>query len=192
MNQRSPSPNRETGVKPLVLAEGQECKEETRERCQSIKRVQGLRQAPEHEVVKRLEAGADRSMTSTGLGTAAVIDASFEVERRRDLRRHGPVRVRQVHPASARINGLWQGHLGQRSRSTAPTSRRSNDKEILRKIRSRAHLHGVPALRPAAAPHRARDNAAYALEIRGVPKAGRDLERANTWLQGRRPGEGWE
>lgn len=51
----------------------------------------------ERQVIERLKAGESREELAS-LGTAAVIDVSFEVAKGGDLRRHGTVGIRKVHP----------------------------------------------------------------------------------------------
>ncbi|MCQ9369291.1 glycine betaine/L-proline ABC transporter ATP-binding protein [Brevibacterium sp. 91QC2O2] len=131
----------------------------------------------EHEVIKRLEAGEDRSELA-GLGTAAVIDANFEVER-------GEIFVVMGLSGSGKstllrtVNGLGKATSGSIEINGNEIAQ-MNNKEI-RAIRAK-HISMV-FQHFALMPHRTvRENAAYALEIQGVPKTER-LERANTWLQ---------
>ncbi len=129
------------------------------------------------EVVRRLEAGAPRDSLKS-LGTAAVIDASFEVS-------HGEIFVVMGLSGSGKstlirtLNGL---------NDTTAGSIKINGTEVvglpmpqLRELRrdemSMVFQHF------ALMPHwTVRDNAAYALEIKGVPKAER-YEQAEHWLE---------
>src|SRR5699024_1804962 len=129
----------------------------------------------EHEVVKRLEQGEDRD-DLTKLGTAAVIDASFEVE-------EGEIFVVMGLSGSGKstlirtLNGLWTPTAG--SVEVLGTDIARVDSATLRKARSE-HISMV-FQHFALLPHRTvRDNAAYALEIRGVPRAERE-EAADRW-----------
>lgn len=110
----------------------------------------------ENEVVKRLEAGADRD-DLTKLGTAAVIDASFEVEA-------GEIFVVMGLSGSGKstlirtLNGLWAPTAG--SVEVLGTDIAKIDSAALRKVRSE-HISMV-FQHFALLPHRTvRDNAAY-------------------------------
>ncbi|TSI13270.1 glycine betaine/L-proline ABC transporter ATP-binding protein [Brevibacterium aurantiacum] len=140
----------------------------------NVYKVFGKRQK---EVVKRLEEGADRDEL-TKLGTAAVIDASFEVEA-------GEIFVVMGLSGSGKstlirtLNGLWAPTTG--SVEVLGTDIAKIDAAALRKVRSE-HISMV-FQHFALLPHRTvRDNASYALEIRGTEKAKRD-EVADRWLK---------
>jgi len=140
----------------------------------NVYKVFGKRQ---NEVVKRLEAGEDRD-DLTKLGTAAVIDASFEVEA-------GEIFVVMGLSGSGKstlirtLNGLWTTTSG--SVEVLGTDIAKIDAAALRKVRSE-HISMV-FQHFALLPHRTvRDNAAYALEIRGTAKAERD-KSADRWLK---------
>ncbi|MCT2184699.1 glycine betaine/L-proline ABC transporter ATP-binding protein [Brevibacterium casei] len=142
-------------------------------RASHVYKVFGKRQ---NEVVKRLEQGADRDEL-TKLGTAAVIDASFEVE-------PGEIFVVMGLSGSGKstlirtLNGLWSTTSG--SVEVLGTDIAKADAGTLRRVRSE-HISMV-FQHFALLPHRTvRENAAYALELRGVPKAQR-LEKADYWL----------
>ncbi len=131
----------------------------------------------ENEVVKRLEEGADRD-DLTKLGTAAVIDASFDVQ-------EGEIFVVMGLSGSGKstlirtLNGLWAPTAG--SVEVLGTDIAKIDSADLRKVRSE-HISMV-FQHFALLPHRTvRDNAAYALEIRGVAKSERD-KAADRWLR---------
>ncbi|GAA1623375.1 MULTISPECIES: glycine betaine/L-proline ABC transporter ATP-binding protein [Brevibacterium] len=139
-----------------------------------VYKVFGKRQ---NEVVKRLEEGADRDEL-TKLGTAAVIDASFEVEK-------GEIFVVMGLSGSGKstlirtLNGLWTTTAG--SVEVLGTDIAKADARTLRKVRS-DHISMV-FQHFALLPHRTvRENAAYALELRGVPRAER-LAKAEEWLK---------
>lgn len=140
----------------------------------NVYKVFGKRQK---EVVKRLEEGADRDEL-TKLGTAAVIDASFEVEA-------GEIFVVMGLSGSGKstlirtLNGLWSTTTG--SVEILGTDISKIDAAALRKVRSE---HASMVFQHfALLPHRTvRDNAAYALEIRGTAKAERDIV-ADRWLK---------
>lgn len=140
----------------------------------NVYKVFGKRQ---NEVVKRLEEGADRD-DLTKLGTAAVIDASFEVQ-------EGEIFVVMGLSGSGKstlirtLNGLWAPTAG--SVEVLGTDIAKVDAAALRKVRSE-HISMV-FQHFALLPHRTvRDNAAYALEIRGTAKAERD-QAADRWLK---------
>ena len=131
----------------------------------------------EKEVVKRIKAGADRSEVAD-LGTAAVIDASFDVNR-------GEIFVVMGLSGSGKstlirmINGLWapsDGSIeiaGQDISKMGPTQ--------LRQVR-RDHISMV-FQHFALLPHRTvRENAAYGLDLQGVGKS-EARERADEWLK---------
>ncbi|GAA1548362.1 MULTISPECIES: quaternary amine ABC transporter ATP-binding protein [Brevibacterium] len=140
----------------------------------NVYKVFGKRQ---NEVVKRLEEGADRD-DLTKLGTAAVIDASFEVEA-------GEIFVVMGLSGSGKstlirtLNGLWSPTAG--SVEVLGTDIASIDAAALRKVRT-DHVSMV-FQHFALLPHRTvRDNAAYAMEIRGTAKVERD-QAADRWLK---------
>ncbi|PCC43040.1 quaternary amine ABC transporter ATP-binding protein [Brevibacterium aurantiacum] len=140
----------------------------------NVYKVFGKRQ---NEVVKRLEEGADRD-DLTKLGTAAVIDASFDVQ-------EGEIFVVMGLSGSGKstlirtLNGLWAPTSG--SVEVLGTDIAKVDATALRKVRSE-HISMV-FQHFALLPHRTvRDNAAYALEIRGIAKAERD-KAADRWLK---------
>lgn len=129
------------------------------------------------EVVRRLKEGADRSEL-TGLGTAAVIDVNFDVE-------EGEIFVVMGLSGSGKstlirmINGLWKPTAG--TVEVMGENIAELDGKALRDLRAR-HVSMV-FQHFALLPHRTvRDNAAYALEIRGVPKEER-LASADRWLE---------
>ncbi|WP_349826777.1 quaternary amine ABC transporter ATP-binding protein [Brevibacterium litoralis] len=131
----------------------------------------------EQEVVRRLEAGEDRSAL-TRLGTAAVIDASFEVDK-------GEIFVVMGLSGSGKstlirmINGLWAPSAGSIEIAGKDIARMNAAQ--LRTIR-REHIAMV-FQHFALLPHRTvRENAAYGLQIQDVSTAER-LERAETWLE---------
>lgn len=140
---------------------------------QDVYKVFGRREA---ELVRRLEAGEDPAKL-TALGTAAVIDASFEVGA-------GEIFVVMGLSGSGKstlirtINGLWKPSAGKVFIGDAEIGSVSDAR--LRGIRrdriSMVFQHF------ALLPHRTvRENAAYALKEKGVGKAQR-LERADHWL----------
>lgn len=140
----------------------------------NVYKVFGKRQK---EVVKRLEEGADRD-DLTKLGTAAVIDASFEVEA-------GEIFVVMGLSGSGKstlirtLNGLWAPTTG--SVEVLGTDIAKIDDSELRKVRSE-HVSMV-FQHFALLPHRTvRDNAAYALEIRGMRASDR-TKAADHWLK---------
>jgi glycine betaine/proline transport system ATP-binding protein len=131
----------------------------------------------EKEVVKRIKAGADRSEVAD-LGTAAVIDASFDVNR-------GEIFVVMGLSGSGKstlirmINGLWapsDGSIeiaGKDISAMGPTQ--------LRQVR-RDHISMV-FQHFALLPHRTvRENAAYGLDLQGVGRS-EARERADEWLK---------
>lgn len=129
------------------------------------------------EVVRRLEAGEDRSEL-TDLGTAGVIDASFSVDK-------GEIFVVMGLSGSGKstlirmINGLWMPTAG--SIEVAGNNVADMGKHDLREMRKK-HISMV-FQHFALLPHRSvRENAAYSLEIQGVDKNQR-LEQADHWLQ---------
>ena len=73
---------------------------------------------------------------------------------RRDLRRHGPVRLRQVHPHphAQRPVGADGGRRAARRRQPGQGGR-----QAAARAAPQPGVHGVPALRPPAAPHGARE-----------------------------------
>ncbi|SMX89903.1 glycine betaine/proline transport system ATP-binding protein [Brevibacterium iodinum ATCC 49514] len=130
-----------------------------------------------NEVIKRLEEGADRK-DLTKLGTAAVIDASFEVE-------EGEIFVVMGLSGSGKstlirtLNGLWAPTAG--SVEVLGTDISKADASTLRKVRGK-HVSMV-FQHFALLPHRTvRENAAYSLEIQGVPKNER-ADKAEEWLK---------
>lgn len=130
----------------------------------------------ESEVVKRLRSGADPESLK-GMGTAAVIDASFEVAK-------GEIFVVMGLSGSGKstlirtLNGLWKPSAGDIYIGDTDIAK-VNDKQ-LRAIR-REHISMV-FQHFALLPHRSvRENAAYGLKEQGVGKAER-LERADHWL----------
>lgn len=140
----------------------------------NVYKVFGKRQ---NEVVKRLEQGADRK-DLTKLGTAAVIDASFEVEA-------GEIFVVMGLSGSGKstlirtLNGLWSTTAG--SVEVLGTDLAKADASEIRKVRGK-HVSMV-FQHFALLPHRTvRENAAYALEVQGMAKAKR-LEKAEEWLK---------
>ncbi|MYM20259.1 betaine/proline/choline family ABC transporter ATP-binding protein [Brevibacterium sp. 5221] len=142
-------------------------------RASHLYKVFGRREA---EVVKRLGAGEDRKDLAK-LGTAAVIDASFEVER-------GEIFVVMGLSGSGKstlirmINGLWAPSAG--SVEIAGKDISALNAGDLRRVR-RENISMV-FQHFALMPHRTvRENAAYGLEIQGVDRAKR-LERADHWL----------
>ena len=131
----------------------------------------------ESEVIKRLEAGEDRKDLAK-LGTAAVIDASFEVKR-------GEIFVVMGLSGSGKstlirmLNGLWEPSSGSVEIAGENISKMNaaNLRRVRRDKISMVFQHF------ALLPHRTvRENAAYGLEIQGVDKAKR-LERADYWLK---------
>lgn len=137
------------------------------------------------EAVKRLQAGADRDDLRQ-LGTAAVIDASFDV-------RPGEIFVVMGLSGSGKstlirmLNGLGEtteGSIkvfGEEIVTMIPGELRDVRRERLSMVFQHFAL----------LPHRTvLDNAAYGLEIQGVPQAER-RDRASRWL-GRVGLAGWE
>ena len=129
------------------------------------------------EVVERLEAGSSRDELRR-LGTAAVIDASFEVEKGESFVVMG-LSGSGKSTLIRMINGLWAPTSGTvevagEDISHMPAAR-------LRKLR--AENIAMVFQHFALLPHRTvRENAAYALEIKQVPTSQR-LERADHWLE---------
>lgn len=128
------------------------------------------------EVVRRLKSGKTRQEVAT-LGTAAVIDASFEVKK-------GEIFVVMGLSGSGKstlirtLNGLWAPTEGSVVIGETDISK-ITDKE-LRKVRQR-HVSMV-FQHFALMPHRTvLENAAYALEVQGVAKVDR-LARAEKVL----------
>lgn len=129
------------------------------------------------EVVKRLAAGSARDEL-TGLGTAAVIDASFEVKQ-------GEIFVVMGLSGSGKstlirmLNGLLEPTSGSVEVMGSPISGISDAqlREVRKKNVSMVFQHF------ALLPHRSvRDNVAYGLEIQGMPLAER-RERAERIIQ---------
>ena len=128
------------------------------------------------EAARKLKAGASRADVA-GLGTAAVIDASFEVAK-------GEIFVVMGLSGSGKstlirmLNGLWKPtsgtvRLGGQDINAVGAKKL---RDIRQKSVSMVFQHF------ALLPHRSvLDNAAYPLEIQGVDKASR-LERARTAL----------
>lgn len=137
------------------------------------------------DVVKRLKAGAARN-DLTALGTAAVIDASFEVKK-------GEIFVVMGLSGSGKstlirmLNGLWEPTAGTVTISGSAISGIPAKalRDVRRKKISMVFQHF------ALLPHRTvLDNAAYGLEVQGVPLAER-RERAQNIVN--RVGlSGWE
>jgi glycine betaine/proline transport system ATP-binding protein len=128
------------------------------------------------EVVEQLKMGRSRDELRR-LGTAAVIDASFEVEK-------GETFVVMGLSGSGKstlirmINGLWTPTAGSIEISGQDISQM--DAKQLRRLR--ADNISMVFQHFALLPHRTvRENAAYALEIKKMAKADR-LERADHWL----------
>ncbi|HWU60334.1 MAG TPA: glycine betaine/L-proline ABC transporter ATP-binding protein, partial [Microbacteriaceae bacterium] len=138
-----------------------------------------------HEVVKRLLAGTERASLSS-MGTAAVIDASFDVKQ-------GEIFVVMGLSGSGKstlirmLNGLLELTSGSVNIAGNPIS--GIPPKQLREVRKRNVSMVFQHF--ALMPHRTvLDNAAYGLEVQGVPAAER-RERALHWV--RRVGlEGWE
>ncbi|WP_232819101.1 glycine betaine/L-proline ABC transporter ATP-binding protein [Homoserinimonas sp. OAct 916] len=137
-------------------------------------KVFGRRQ---QEAVRRLEAGASRDELGS-LGTAAVIDASFEVHA-------GEIFVVMGLSGSGKstlirmLNGLLEPSAGQVTIQGKPISGVSAAQ--LREVR-RGHVSMV-FQHFALLPHRTvSDNVAYGLEIQGIAKAER-LEQARTIIR---------
>ncbi|MHA7269496.1 quaternary amine ABC transporter ATP-binding protein [Arthrobacter sp. HLT1-20] len=131
----------------------------------NVYKVFGKRPA---EVIKRLKAGKKRAEL-TALGTAAVIDASFDVKK-------GEIFVVMGLSGSGKstlirtLNGLWAPTQGSVVVGGTDISAIS-DKE-LRKVRQKKISMVFQHF--ALLPHRTvLENAAYALEIQGVAKADR-------------------
>jgi glycine betaine/proline transport system ATP-binding protein len=129
------------------------------------------------EVVKRLAAGSARDEL-TGLGTAAVIDASFEVKQ-------GEIFVVMGLSGSGKstlirmLNGLLEPTSGAVEVMGSPISGIPDAqlREVRKKNVSMVFQHF------ALLPHRSvRDNVAYGLEIQGMPLAER-RERAERIIQ---------
>jgi len=129
------------------------------------------------EVVKRLSAGSARDEL-TGLGTAAVIDASFEVKQ-------GEIFVVMGLSGSGKstlirmLNGLLEPTSGTVQVMGSPISGIPDVqlREVRKKNVSMVFQHF------ALLPHRSvRDNVAYGLEIQGMPLAER-RERAERIIQ---------
>jgi len=127
-----------------------------------------------HEVVKRLTAGASRDEVSSH-GTAAVIDASFEVKK-------GEIFVVMGLSGSGKstlirmLNGLWETTSGTVAiGDTDITSISAKElRDVRRKSISMVFQHF------ALLPHRTViDNVAYGLEIQGMPRDER-LAKAQT------------
>ncbi|MFW0786306.1 glycine betaine/L-proline ABC transporter ATP-binding protein [Gordonia sp. CPCC 206044] len=142
-------------------------------RAEHVYKVFGRR---ESEVVRRLEAGADAEEVKA-LGTAAVIDASFEVAA-------GEIFVVMGLSGSGKstlirtLNGLWKPSAGSVYIGDDDITTMSD--KALREVR-REHVSMV-FQHFALLPHRTvRENAAYALKEKGIDKKTR-LERADTWL----------
>lgn len=136
------------------------------------------------EVVKRIEAGATRD-SLTALGTAAVIDASFQVEQ-------GEIFVVMGLSGSGKstllrtLNGLNETTSGSvKVQGTEVVGLAPDDLRALRRDKMSMVFQHFALL-----PHRTvLDNVAYGLEIQGIPLAERN-KRAEHWL-GRVGLEGW-
>ena len=129
------------------------------------------------EVVQGLKAGKTRDELKR-LGTAAVIDASFEVEKGESFVVMG-LSGSGKSTLIRMINGLWAPTAGTVEVAGQDISRMSSGQ--LRKLRS--DNIAMVFQHFALLPHRTvRENAAYALEIKQVSKTHR-LERADHWLQ---------
>ena len=131
----------------------------------------------EDEMVRRLKAGADRKELRA-LGTAAVIDVSFDVQ-------PGEIFVVMGLSGSGKstlirtLNGLWAPSSGQIEVMGNDISKMNATQ--LREVR-RDHISMV-FQHFALLPHRTvRENAAYGLEIQGVDAAERTA-RADKWLK---------
>ncbi len=131
----------------------------------------------EKEVIRRIENGEDRD-DLRDLGTAAVIDASFEVER-------GEIFVVMGLSGSGKstlirtLNGLWSTSSGSVEIAGKDISKMNATE--LRAVR-RDHISMVFqhfALMPH---HTVRENAAYSLQLQGVDKDER-LKKADEWLE---------
>ncbi|PRZ41941.1 glycine betaine/proline transport system ATP-binding protein [Antricoccus suffuscus] len=145
----------------------------TKVRAQNVYKVFGRR---EGEAVKRLSEGASAKEVKN-LGTAAVIDASFDVN-------EGEIFVVMGLSGSGKstlirmLNGLWKPSSGSVFVEDTDLAKASDSqlRDIRRDKVSMVFQHF------ALMPHRTvRENAAYALEVNGVPKSERD-ERADKWL----------
>ena len=130
----------------------------------------------ESEVVRRLKDGADRSELAD-MGTAAVIDASFEVAR-------GETFVVMGLSGSGKstlirmVNGLWAPSSGRIEVNGEDVSAMGASQ--LRQLR-RDHISMV-FQHFALLPHQTvRENAAYGLRLQGVGRRER-FERADRWL----------
>lgn len=131
----------------------------------------------EREVVERLKAGESREALAS-LGTAAVIDVSFEVER-------GETFVVMGLSGSGKstlirtINGLWTPSAGTVEVAGKVVSDMSGRQ--LREVR-RDHISMV-FQHFALMPHlTVRENAAYGLKLKGQPGRRERLEKADEWL----------
>lgn len=131
----------------------------------------------EKEVIRRIENGDDRD-DLRDLGTAAVIDASFEVER-------GEIFVVMGLSGSGKstlirtLNGLWSTSSGSVEIAGKDISKMNATE--LRAVR-RDHISMVFqhfALMPH---HTVRENAAYSLQLQGADKDER-LKKADEWLE---------
>ncbi|WP_339999089.1 quaternary amine ABC transporter ATP-binding protein [Corynebacterium sp. USCH3] len=129
------------------------------------------------EVVRRIEDGVDRKDLKS-LGNAAVVDASFEVNK-------GEIFVVMGLSGSGKstlirmINGLWTPTAG--TIEVAGKDISAMGKQELRDLR-KSHISMV-FQHFALLPHRTvRDNAAYSLEIQGVEKKKRQ-DQADHWLR---------
>lgn len=137
------------------------------------------------EIVKRLMGGASRESVAT-MGTAAVIDASFQVKR-------GEIFVVMGLSGSGKstlirmLNGLLEPSSGSVSIAGTPIS--GIPAKQLREVRMRSVSMVFQHF--ALMPHRTvLDNVAYGLEVQGIPAAER-RERALGWVK--RVGlDGWE
>ena len=151
----------------------------------SVKNVYKVFGRNPHEAVRRLEAGATRDEVKS-LGTAAVIDASFEVE-------PGEIFVVMGLSGSGKstlirtLNGLWPTSGGQVIIGDQDLSKinAAEMRQLRRKRVSMVFQHF------ALLPHRSvLDNVAYPLEIQGVDRETR-REKARTAVEMTGLG-GWE
>ena len=143
-------------------------------RAEHVYKVFGRREA---EAVRRLREGADAEQVKQ-LGTAAVIDASFDVA-------PGEIFVVMGLSGSGKstlirtLNGLWKPSAGKVY--VGDTDITAVNDTTLREVR-RSQISMV-FQHFALLPHRTvRDNAAYGLEQQGVEKSKR-LEQADHWLE---------
>lgn len=146
----------------------------TKVRAQHVYKVFGKRAA---EAVRQLGGGATAHDVKN-LGTAAVIDASFEVN-------DGEIFVVMGLSGSGKstlirmLNGLWKPSSGSvYIEDTDLAKATDNELRAIRRDKVSMVFQHFALM-----PHRTvRENAAYALEVNGVPKAERE-ERADSWLE---------